>query len=126
MSNQPNPWGNFQMGPNPGGQNPYSAPSFSGPSYSPPPQPGVEGKAIAALIIGVVGLVAWCCPLIGFPLNIVGIVLGTQAMKSPNSASKIMSIVGLVLCAISLVLTLGNAVAGVIIQMNNPQNPLFR
>lgn len=86
----------------------------------------MDGKAIAAFVIGLVGLIAWCCPLIGFPLNITGIILGAISLKSQNPTARILAIIGIVLCVLSLLGTIGNAVAGVIIQMNNPQgNPFF-
>ena len=70
-----------------------------------PPPPG-GGKAIASLVLGLVGLIAWCLPLIGFPVSIVGIVMGSRGMKSDKRG---MATAGLVLSIICLAATLVNA-----------------
>lgn len=56
---------------------------MTGMNYPPnyyPPGPGNDGggggKAIASLILGIVGLFGWCIPLIGLPVTIIGLVMG--------------------------------------------------
>jgi len=34
------------------------------------------GMAVASLVLGLIGLVAWCCPIVGLPINITGLILG--------------------------------------------------
>lgn len=67
------------------------------------------GKAIAALVLGIVGLFAWLIPLIGFPVTIVGLILGVLGMKSENRG---MAIAGVVLNIIFLVVTIVNSAIG--------------
>ena len=67
------------------------------------------GKAIASLVLGIVGLFAWLIPLIGFPVTIVGLIMGVLSMKSENRG---MAIAGLVLNIIFLVVTIVNSAIG--------------
>ena len=63
-----------------------------------------QPKSIAALVLGIVGLIAWLIPLAGFPITIVGVILSVNGMKSNKSYAKaalIISIIGLVLCIIN-------------------------
>jgi hypothetical protein len=71
---------------------------------------GGQGMAIAALILGVLGLGGACLPILGLPLNIIGLILGIKALKS---AGRGMAISGVVLCSIGLLLTIVNAAVGV-------------
>lgn len=73
------------------------------------------GLSIASLVLGICGLLAWCLPCLGYPVTITGLVLGIIGMKK---GGKTMAIVGIVLSGLSLLLTCGNSLAGVIM-MNN-------
>jgi hypothetical protein len=84
-----------------------SAP-FPGPSESTLPTPG-GGKAIAALCLGLFGLIAWFLPIIGFPVTITGLVLGFKSLGGPRRG---MATAGIVLCIIGLVFTTANAAIG--------------
>jgi len=71
---------------------------------------GGNGKAIASLVLGIVGLVCVFFgygALIGIILSIIGIVLGTSAKKVQPSgmatAGIVCSIVALALCAVSFI-----------------------
>lgn len=55
------------------------------------------------MVLGIVGFVAWCLPIIGFPVTIVGLVLGIVAI---NKGTKGMAVAGVIMCAITLVITL--------------------
>lgn len=70
-----------------------------------------DGKAIASLVLGLCNLLGWCLPIIGIPCGIVGLVLGIKGLKSSKRG---MAIAGVVLCSITLALTLLNSVLGVI------------
>ena len=63
------------------------------------------GKAVASMILGIAGLVAWFIPLIGLPITVIGLTLGIISLKSNNrgmaTAGIIMSILGLVLTIIN-------------------------
>jgi hypothetical protein len=67
------------------------------------------GKAIASLVLGIIGLIAWFIPLFGLPISLVGLILGIKDMKSQNRG---LAIAGIVLCIIGLVLTIINASIG--------------
>ncbi|MCG5547507.1 DUF4190 domain-containing protein, partial [Halorhodospira halochloris] len=67
------------------------------------------GKAIASLVLGIVGLFAWLLPIAGLPVTIVGLVLG---IKDINSSNRGMAIAGIVLCIIGLVASIINASIG--------------
>ncbi len=75
------------------------------------PQNSARGLAIASMVLGIVGFVAWCLPIVGFPVTIVGLILGIVAI---SRGTKGMAVAGVVMCAITLVFTLINSVAGAI------------
>lgn len=74
-----------------------------------------NGISIASLILGIVGLVAWILPLLGYPINIIGLILGIISnKKEKNKFSK----TGIILSAIGLGITAINSIAGVIIVLS--------
>lgn len=64
--------------------------------------------AMTALIIGIVGLVTWCLPIVGLPLALVGMVLGVM---SRSSRRRDLANAAIGLCVIVLLLS---CVSGVI------------
>lgn len=83
--------------------------------YMPPnnnqPQNSARGLAIASMVLGIVGFVAWCLPIIGFPVTIVGLILGIIAI---TKGTRGMAVAGVIMCSITLVITLINSVLGAI------------
>ena len=73
------------------------------------PQEEEKGMSIASMVLGIVGFIAWCLPIAGYPVTIVGIVLGVKGMKK---GGKGMAIAGIIMCTITLVLTLINSMLG--------------
>jgi len=71
--------------------------------------PESGSKATASLVLGLIGLIAWFLPLIGFPITITGLVLGIKGMKS---IKRDRAIAGVVLCIIGLVATIINSAIG--------------
>ncbi len=75
-----------------------TAPPGNGPVSAARAEPHDEahnnGKAIAAFIFGVLGLVGWLIPLVGVILGILALVFGTIALKSPR---RVFAIIGIVL-----------------------------
>jgi hypothetical protein len=65
-----------------------------------------SGKAIASLVLGIVGIIAWIIPILGLPITIVGLVLGCKGRKSIRkkvaASGIILSIIGLVLSILNL------------------------
>lgn len=88
-----------------GGENPYRTPQFTAPSS----RSGGSGLAIAGFILGLLSLLAWCIPLFGLPITVVGLVLSIKGRKSEYSG---LAIAGIVLNAIGLALTLVNGALG--------------
>lgn len=74
-----------------------------------------NGMATASLILGIISLLAWLLPLFGYPVSIIGLILGIISNKNEkNKFSKI----GIILSAIGLGITLINSIAGVIMVLN--------
>lgn len=98
----------FDAGAGEAGANPYQTPTQSGmPGYG--LQPRSDGRATASLVIGIVGLLLWCCPLVGVPLCAIGLALGVIAAKSE---SRNVAVAGIVLNIIGLLLSLVNGLIG--------------
>lgn len=69
----------------------------------------VSGASTAALIFGLLGLVAWTFPLVGYPITIGGIVLGIVGHNSDHSSR---AMIGLVLSVIFLIATVASSIYG--------------
>lgn len=68
-----------------------------------------KGFSIASMVLGITSLILWLIPLLGFPATITGLVLGILGRK--RGARK-MAIAGIILCVITLLLTLTNSILG--------------
>ncbi len=88
-----------------GEQNMYNSPMM---------QPEKKGQSIASLVLGICSFIAWLIPLFGYPVSIVGIVMGAMGMKK---GGKKMAIAGIICSSIGLLITLINSIAGVIMMM---------
>jgi hypothetical protein len=103
-------------------ENPYLTPTQYGPA--PPaetngaPVARTDGRAVAALILGVVGLCmsCMCLPPLGIPVGGIGLMLGIMARRSPGRG---MAIAGIVLCSIQLALALAYVAMIVIMVLAN-------
>lgn len=73
-----------------------------------------KGVSIAALVCGIVGLLVWCLPCLGYPVAMAALVCGIIGLK--KQGSKWMNIVGIVVGALCLILSLVNSFAGVALQ----------
>jgi hypothetical protein len=102
--------------------NPFESPSeFSGqPMGAKPPAQG-NGLAIAGFVLGLVGLAAWCCPIVGLGTSITGLVLSAKGLPSGQRG---LAIAGLILNSLVLVLSLGNMAWGAYLAATG-QHPLF-
>jgi hypothetical protein len=67
------------------------------------------GIAVASLILGILGLVAWFIPLAGFPVTITGFMLGRKARLSSQRG---LALTGMGLSLLGLLLSAGNAYLG--------------
>ncbi len=68
-----------------------------------------DNKAISSLILGILSLICWLLPLIGYPVSIIGIVMG---IKSKNTTSQNLALAGLILSIIGLAITVANSAIG--------------
>lgn len=75
-----------------------------------------NGLSIASFVLGLVGLLAWLLPLVGYPVTIVGLILGCISRKHGKNG---FGLTGIILCIICLVLTLGNSCLGVLLFTQN-------
>lgn len=88
-------------------------------SYAIPPQEEQKGMSIASLVLGICGFVGCCLPILGYPVSIVGLVLG---IKGRSKGAKGMATAGIVLCIITLILTLINSIAGAVLNTSDILN----
>lgn len=72
----------------------------------------VEKKANTGFILGLVSIIAWILPLIGYPVTVCGIIFSSKGLKAETNKTK--ATVGLVLSIIFLIATLTNSVLGVL------------
>jgi cytochrome bd-type quinol oxidase subunit 1 len=82
------------------------------PPITPPPMPPTEdsrGKAMTGMILGIVGIFAWCIPCLGLPITITGLVFSIKGLKSTGRG---MAVAGVVLNIIGLILGIINAAVG--------------
>ena len=68
-----------------------------------------KGFSIASLVLGLSGLILWLLPILGLPATITGLILGIIGKK--RGARK-MAIAGIILCVITMLLTLANSILG--------------
>jgi hypothetical protein len=102
-----------------------TAPSaYAGPALSPSFDASDDhsGKATASLVLGIIGMIGWCLPIIGLPVTITGLVLGCKGLNSTNRSS---ALAGVILCTIGLILSVGNAAVGAYLGATG-QHPLFK
>src|SRR3984893_5679517 len=114
----PQPSTNYAQPGNYAGQSYY--PPTAQEMYPPPPQPTYmpyagyrpahsNGPGIAVLVLGIIGVIIFWFPFVGFPIWIVGLVLAVVGMKRLDG--KGFAIAGLVLSIIGVVL--GGCIAAV-------------
>lgn len=84
----------------------YYADNVPGGQSQPPEK---KGMSIASMVLGICGFVAWCIPLIGYPVTIVGLILGIVGRKK---GGKGMALAGIIMCSITLAFTLINSIVG--------------
>ena len=70
----------------------------------------IDKKAKAGFILGLVSIVAWFIPIIGFPVTVCAIVFSSLGLKSVPNHGK--AVAGLILGIIFIVITMINAILG--------------
>lgn len=64
----------------------------------------VSKKATTALVLSIIGLVAWIIPLLGLPITVIGLILSIKRLESDRKKAifaLVLSIVGLILTVVS-------------------------
>lgn len=69
-------------------------------------------KATVGFVLGLISIIAWILPLIGYPITIAGIIFSSSAIHSKNRGK---AIAGLILSIICLIATLINSILGVLL-----------
>lgn len=69
--------------------------------------------AIGALALGIISLIAWFLPLVGYPICIASIIVGIIALNKKQN--RVMSILGIVGGSVGLTLTIINSVLGILV-----------
>ncbi|RMG02909.1 MAG: hypothetical protein D6741_03040 [Planctomycetota bacterium] len=98
--------------------NPYAAPQTTPAAPTRSERMGSEGWAIASFVLGLLGLLAWLCPIFGYVIG--GCALGFGIMGR-DSNQNVLAIIGIVLGSITLLLSLANSILGVILMMQGGQ-----
>ena len=75
-----------------------------------------KGLSIASFVLGLVGIVAWCLPLLGYPITIAGIITGALGIKK---GGKVFAIIGIICSAVFLIATIVNSVLGAMMAVND-------
>lgn len=68
------------------------------------------------MILGLVSIVTWLLPLVGYPTTILAIIFSSKGLN--DDANKGKAITGLVLGIIFLILTLINSIVGAVLAIN--------
>jgi hypothetical protein len=85
-----------------GAATPAPTPTPAPPPYAPMPSSEPNGLAIASLVLGIVSLLLFWIPFIGWLPVILGVVLGLIAMQQPTGRG--MAMAGLVCSGVALAL----------------------
>lgn len=85
--------------------------NFNGNYGYQPEAPKSKTLAIVGFVLGIVGLIAWCIPLTGYPVGLAGAIISGISMGKCNA--KVFSIIGLILSILCLILSLINSILGV-------------
>lgn len=70
-----------------------------------------EKMVTAGFVLGLIGIVGWFIPLVGFPVTIIGLIMSVRG-KSKEPEKKGLATAGLVLNIIFLVATIVNSAIG--------------
>ncbi len=65
---------------------------------------------VAGLVLGILGLIAWLLPLIGFPVTVTGMILSGRGMNERKKYAQ----AGLILSVLCFIATLINSISGAI------------
>lgn len=75
----------------------------------------VDKNATTGMILGIIAVIAWLLPLVGYPVTICGIVFSTKGLRSVTKKGN--AIAGLILSVAFLIATLVNSFLGALMQL---------
>jgi hypothetical protein len=96
-------------------EQPSSWPTFPEPARNLPSQYAGSAGADLSRVLGIVSLFAWCVPIIGLPVSIVGIVAGVLTL---NTIHRRTAINGIALNCLGFVLAVINSILGVLLYLS--------
>jgi hypothetical protein len=64
-----------------------------------------------SMILGILGILVWPLPYLGFPTNVVGLTLGILGLKRHKKG---MAVAGTIMCSMGLTLTIINLTIGLL------------
>lgn len=86
---------------------PYPEGQQPAPMYYPVPQkPATNGLGVAAMVLGIVGILTCLVPVLGLILGVVAVILGILGMRKKNSTTG-MAITGLILGGLATLVGIG-------------------
>ncbi len=103
-----------EPGPQAAGYHPYATPQYYGEPVARSTEKSAEGWGVTALILGLFGLIAWCCPIIGIIIGILAVIFGILSLGKGGGTQ---AIIGLILGIICLALSILNALLGMAMMM---------
>lgn len=106
--------GSGRPGPEPATYQPHVTPQHYGEVVGRSAEKREEGWGGAALVLGLFGLIAWCCPIIGVVIGGLALVFGIVSLGKGGGP---MAIIGLILGIICLVLSIFNALLGMALML---------
>jgi hypothetical protein len=72
--------------------------------YNPSAFTTSDGKAVASLVLGIIGFFLWCLPLFACPLGIIGAIMGALALKGPQRVTAIWGLTLSIFCLVAAVI----------------------
>ena len=106
---------------------PYYGPP-QGEPYGPPPGPppgGQNTQGLVGMILGIVSIPVACCPYLGIPVGIVGLVFSWLGLKKANTglaSNRSQAMAGLICSAVGSVLGIAMLILGIVFKSVDWQN----
>lgn len=81
-----------------------------------PETPKRERRATTAFVLGLISVVAWCVPLVGFPVGLGAVICGATSVRGDRFA---FALIGIILGSLCLLLSLTNAILSAMFAANS-------
>lgn len=80
-----------------------------------PETPKRERRATTAFVLGLISVVAWCVPLVGFAVGLGAVICGATSVRGDRF---VFALIGIILGSLCLLLSLANAILSAIFLTN--------